>query len=240
MTEENKKPLPPGFGVGDTDEQKALREEGKKWGLKFRGRPKAEKMRAAIDAEIARRSGVQETLESVAEPQPAPTPEQTVKAAVWPSEEAPMTDTQAAMEEPPKINLKPGEKLYMTQEEWDGQQVKAGKQNAGRLVRCRITCMNPNKKNWTGEIISVGSAKIGTFKKFIPFGSDQPYHIPYIIYQELKERKCAIRNVRKEPGGRQIIESKMINEFAIEVLTPLTAKELEDLRQRQAMAKGAA
>jgi hypothetical protein len=156
-----------------------------------------------------------------------------------------LTDEQAAQsqvheEAAPVPKLRPGEKLYYTEAEWKEKQVKEAKLHAGRLVRCRITCMNPNKKNWTGEFFSVGSSQIGTFKKFIPFNSDQPYHIPYILFQELKQRKCMIRSVRTEPGGKQFIDTKEINEFALDVLPPLTKAELEDLRHRQAMARGTA
>lgn len=114
------------------------------------------------------------------------------------------------------------------------------RRNAGRLVRVRVNCMNPNKKEWEGEIISVGSAKLGTFKKYVPFNIEEGYHIPYIIYQEMKERMCTInrseRDIKKNGGPA----FKMIKEFAIEVLDPLTKEELKDLAQQQAMAGGVA
>lgn len=211
---------PEGFGAGDTPEQKALREEGKKYGLKFRGRPKAEKMRAMIDEHLAR-----DTNPMITEPVEAP--ESPVEAFTAP-----------APSETPQVHLKPGEKLFYTEEEWLEIKNRDARRNVGRLVRCRITCMNPNKKNWTGEIVSVGSSKLGTFKKFIPFNLEEPYHIPQIIYEHLKERKCAIRNIRKTSDGREEVDTKLISEFAIEVLPPLTQTELEDLKRRQAMAKG--
>jgi len=230
-------------------------------GLKFRGRPKAEKMRAMIDAELARRAGTQEALQGIQkQPEGIPTPQEPQEPVAPPvspqkpsaqsifgdslkSSEYVLSDNdvaQAVVQDSPMPKLRPGEKLYMTEEEWKKEQAKANKLNAGRLVRVRITCMNPNKKNWTGEIVSVGSAKIGTFKKFIPFGNDQPYHIPYIIYQELKNRKCMLRSIRQGERGKQFIDVKEINEFAIEVLPPLTAKELDNLRHQQAMARGVA
>ena len=215
---------PEGFGVGDTPEQKALREEAKQYGLKFRGRPKAEKMRAMIDEYLANQN----------KPEPVHVPEPVVQASESPVEAV----TAPTPSEPPPLKLKPGEKLYYTQEEWDAIKAKEARRNIARLVRCRITCMNPNKKNWTGEIVSVGSAKAGTFKKFIPFNLEEPYHIPQIIFEHLKERKCAIRNIRKTPDGREEVDVKLIPEFAIEVLPPLTKAELEDLKRRQAMARG--
>lgn len=105
------------------------------------------------------------------------------------------------------------------------------------LIRARITCMNPNKKDWPGEVISVGSRKHGTFKKFIPFDG-QPYHIPRIIYDYLCERECSVfYNVRDRRNGT-VRRAKLIKEFAIDVLPPLSPKELEDLRRKQAMKQG--
>ena len=227
MSEEKKEfEKPPGFGQPDTEEQKALRAEAAKYGLKFRGRPKAVNMRKMLDEHIANLNAP--APEAPETPQVAP--EQPVQA-----EPVPMVQTDAEM----AVQLMPGEKLYYTEEEYKEREAQENKRNCGRLVRCRITCMNPNKKNWTGEIVSVGSSRVGTFKKMIPLDSDEPYHIPKIIFDHLKERKCAIRHTRKTPDGREHVDVKMVNEFSLDVLPPLTVTELEDLRKRQAMAKGA-
>lgn len=227
MSEEKKEfEKPPGFGQPDTEEQKALRVEAAKYGLKFRGRPKAVNMRKMLDEHIANLNAP--APEASETPQVAP--EQPVQ-----DEPIPMVQTDAEM----AVQLMPGEKLYYTEEEYKERLAQENKRNCGRLVRCRITCMNPNKKNWTGEIVSVGSSRVGTFKKMIPLDSDEPYHIPKIIFDHLKERKCAIRHTRKTPDGREHVDVKMVNEFSLDVLPPLTMAELEDLRKRQAMAKGA-
>ena len=226
MSEEKKEfEKPPGFGQPDTEEQKALRAEAAKYGLKFRGRPKAVNMRKMLDEHIANLNAP--APEAPETPQVAP--EQPVQA-----EPVPMVQTDAEM----AVQLMPGEKLYYMEEEYKEREAQENKRNCGRLIRCRITCMNPNKKNWTGEIVSVGSSRVGTFKKMIPLDSDEPYHIPKIIFDHLKERKCAIRHTRKTPDGREHVDVKMVNEFSLDVLPPLTVTELEDLRKRQAMAKG--
>ncbi len=46
---------------------------------------------------------------------------------------------------------------------------KKAKEEAEKLVRIRITCMNPGKKEWPGEIITVGNKFSGMHKKFISF-----------------------------------------------------------------------
>ena len=97
--------------------------------------------------------------------------------------------------------------------------------------------MNPNKKEWEGEIITAGNAGVGTFKKYIPFNADEGWHVPNIIYQVLKGRECQVFSTVTGPRGNKFRKGKLIKEFAIEVLPPLTEDELKDLAQRQAMAK---
>jgi hypothetical protein len=110
--------------------------------------------------------------------------------------------------------------------------------NIAALRRVRITCMNPAKREWPGEIISVGSGKHGTFKKYIPFNGE-PYHIPQIIYDVLKERQCTLYRTEKMKDGRGGSHrvGYQAPEFAIADLPPLTKKELEELRDKQQMAK---
>lgn len=111
------------------------------------------------------------------------------------------------------------------------------KREASELVRIRLTCMNPAKKEWKGEIITVGNATVGTFRKFIPFIADEGWHIPRIMLQTLQDRQCQVFVNVKAKNGVQVKTGKLIKEFAIEVLPALTDKELHDLAQRQAMAK---
>jgi hypothetical protein len=108
---------------------------------------------------------------------------------------------------------------------------------AGALVRVRVQNMNPQKKEWRGEFISVGSAKLGTYKKFIPFTSE-PYHVPRIIYQELKDKKCSSFSNHTDDKGRVIRKSKQIPEYVIETLPQLTPEELAELTRKQAMRQG--
>ena len=106
---------------------------------------------------------------------------------------------------------------------------------AAALVRIRITCMNPAKKEWDGEIITAGNTAVGTFKKFVPFNVDDGWHVPTIIYKQLRDRMCQIF-VTKVVNGEKSRRGKMIKEFAIEVLPQLTTEELAELARRQAMA----
>jgi hypothetical protein len=111
------------------------------------------------------------------------------------------------------------------------------RKEASRLIRIRISCMNPAKREWDGEIISVGNSVVGTFKKYIPFSADEGWHVPKIIYDALVDRQCQIFTAGKDSRGNTIRQSKLIKEFSIEVLPPLTADELQELARRQALGR---
>lgn len=110
--------------------------------------------------------------------------------------------------------------------------------DATKLVRIRLTCMNPAKKDYEGEIFSVGNALVGTIRKYIPFNAEDGWHVPHMMYEALRDRECQIFTTRRDDKGNSVPSSKMIKEFAIEVLPPLTKEELAELARRQAMAAG--
>ena len=107
-----------------------------------------------------------------------------------------------------------------------------------KLVRVRITCMNPTKKEWEGEIFTVSNNTVGTVKRYVPYNAEDGWHVEQILLNQLRERQCQIFVTEKDSRGNKIRKGKLIREFAIEVLDPLTEEELHDLAQRQAMAKG--
>lgn len=107
-----------------------------------------------------------------------------------------------------------------------------------KLVRVRITCMNPTKKEWEGEIFTVSNNAVGTVKRYVPYNVEDGWHVEQILLNQLRERQCQIFVTEKDSRGNKIRKGKLIREFAIEVLEPLTEEELHDLAQRQAMTKG--
>ena len=111
------------------------------------------------------------------------------------------------------------------------------KKEALALVRIRLTCMNPAKAEWEGEIFTIGNALIGSVKKFVPFNADDGWHVPAIILQQLQERQCQVFVSAKDARGNNVRRGKLIKEFAIEILPPLTKTELDELARRQAMSK---
>lgn len=110
---------------------------------------------------------------------------------------------------------------------------------AMKLVRVRITNLDPKKKDLQGEIITVANKYIGTVKKFIPFGAatDGGYHIPKVLYDELESRRFThIQSTRNKQTGQIDVRTSEAKEYAIEVLPPLTREELAKLAAVQASA----
>lgn len=105
-----------------------------------------------------------------------------------------------------------------------------------KLVRIRISCMDPKKNDLPGEFFTVCNEYIGVVRKFVPFGevTDNGYHVPHCIYEFLKNREFLAIQTKTHPVTKQIeTRTRYIKEFAIEVLPPLTADELAKLAADQ-------
>lgn len=122
--------------------------------------------------------------------------------------------------------------------ETENQRRSRKKREASELIRVRITCMNPLKKEWEGEIITAGNASVGTFKNYVPFNADEGWHLPRIILNQLQARQCQVfQTVTDKRTGMKTRKGRLIKEFSIEILPQLTAEELHELAQRQAMSR---
>lgn len=111
-----------------------------------------------------------------------------------------------------------------------------------KLVRLRITNLDPKKKDLHGEIFTVANEFLGTVRKFVPFGevTDDGYHVPYCIYKMMEKRRFLnIRTYKDRRNNNQIrVESNWAKEFALEILPDLTPEELRQLATAQAAAGG--
>jgi hypothetical protein len=114
-----------------------------------------------------------------------------------------------------------------------GQAKLKARREALKLVRVNITCKDPMKSTWDGEIISAGNDVIGDVKKFIPFNTEDGYHIPQIILNVLKAKDCTVF-VRKKINGQSVNVGKQIKAYSFEYLEPLTTDELSILAEDQA------
>ena len=108
-----------------------------------------------------------------------------------------------------------------------------------KLVRVRIQNLDPKKKDLSGEIFTVANKYLGNVKRFVPYGesTDDGWHIPYVIYQELAARKFLNITTTKDRVTKQVkVVKRWTKEFAIDILPPLTASELAQLATAQAAA----
>lgn len=151
-------------------------------------------------------------------------------------EEEPQGDAPAANSSIPRASTQLAKEAAPVPE--TAQQRRARLHKEGRRkVRCRITCMNPLKKEWQGEQFCVSNRNIGSINIFVPFGYD--WHVEAAVLNMIREREY-LSFITKRVGPQQVEvkEHRLNREFAVEILDPLTPQELKELAQRQAMANG--
>lgn len=116
---------------------------------------------------------------------------------------------------------------------------KALRMEMTKLVRVQIACLNPAKSELPGEIFTVHNDVVGTQKKFVPYNeAGESYHIPYFLYKFLKRKKY-LQIVPPPKGARTAATTKMVPEFSITILEPLTQAELKELARAQGAAEAA-
>lgn len=107
---------------------------------------------------------------------------------------------------------------------------------ATKLVRFKITVLDPTKSEWTGMYVTVGNDNLAPIKRAIYF-IDTPWHAEKIIVEYLKSMKYVHRPSRFDKKLRgtftNMTETKLLPVFHIEELDPLTEKELKALSEYQ-------
>ena len=110
---------------------------------------------------------------------------------------------------------------------------------AMKLIRVRVTVNNPSKQSREGEIISAGNAVIGFVSKFVPYQPafyENGYHIPKIILDAMKEMKHTRYPKKKDRFNATMDDydkARLVSDFTIEELPPLTEQELKELAEYQ-------
>lgn len=128
--------------------------------------------------------------------------------------------------------------VTVSAEESKEQRRKRKRLEANVLVRVRVTCMNPAKKEWEGELFTAGNSVVGSFTKYVPFNTDEGWHVPQIILNQIQQRMCQIFVSSKDDRGNTVRRGKQIKEFNVEIMPSLSEEDLRNLAQRQAMANG--
>lgn len=106
---------------------------------------------------------------------------------------------------------------------------------ARKLIRVRITCMDPTKADLQGEIFTVANSFIGTIRKFIPYGafSENGYHIEKALLDNLKTKTFSEPVTKYDERGRPFMTKRTRKYFAIQELPALTQEELDALADDQ-------
>lgn len=118
--------------------------------------------------------------------------------------------------------------------ETPAQLAAAKRKEMNRLVRIRVSNMNPVNANLKGVLAQCGNSQVGVLKKFIPF--NVAWHVPKMLLGYLQNKQFVTHYEVKDNRGRKIKRKRLINEFSIEILPPLTGPELQELKQRQIIA----
>lgn len=117
--------------------------------------------------------------------------------------------------------------------ETDAQKKMRKIHEANRLVRVRVTCMDPNRKGWKGDFFTVMSPVLGTIKKFVPFNTI--WHVPVVLLKQIKRKKRQEFYEVASKFGLKVKRARMVPMYAVEELPGLTKDELEELARQQAM-----
>lgn len=110
--------------------------------------------------------------------------------------------------------------------------------DARRLVRVRISCMDPVRSELQGEIFTIANSFIGTISKFIPYGAagENGYHIEKALLDNLRLKTFSEATTERDEKGRPFVTRRTRKFFNIEVLPSLTKEELEKLATDQRAA----
>ena len=109
------------------------------------------------------------------------------------------------------------------------------RREALKLVRIRVTDLDPKKKDLPGEILCVANKYIGAVKRYVPYNGE-PWHVEQCILDMMKDREFLMIRTVKGKGDMNTVEKKWVKEYALEILPELTKEELNKLAAAQAAA----
>lgn len=140
-------------------------------------------------------------------------------------------------EEDVPVVQKPAKARVKSREEIDAELRKSIHDEQMTLVRCRITNMNPDKRDLKGEILTVDNAYLGTVRKYVPFDgstNEKGYHLPKCLLTFMREKVYTVKTPVKDRNGNVVsVQMRDMPEYAIETMDPLTPDELKELAFKQ-------
>jgi len=114
------------------------------------------------------------------------------------------------------------------------EKIQIARDEALKLIRVIVSCMNPAKQLWEGQQVTIANRGIGKVSKYIPFNNDAGWHVPKCLVDQLQAAQCpAFYTHTDSRTGMKMRRSRLIKEFNVVILPDLTLKELEDLSMQQ-------
>ena len=110
------------------------------------------------------------------------------------------------------------------------------RERALALVRVRVVCMDPMKKEFSGDTFTAGNGVVNTQRRYVAF--DVPWHAPRIIVNFIKGKQHMSHTTVTSARGIEVKTRKMVDSYVVQELDPLTKVELKELAQRQLMRSG--
>ena len=108
-------------------------------------------------------------------------------------------------------------------------------QDAMKLIRVIVRPNDPLKLDANGEIFTFGNSVVNrgkSVRKYVPFNNDEGWHIPNIIFKNIKAAECQIfKKVTR--NGQDTMESTTIKAYNVEVLPSLTQAEIDKIAVKQ-------
>lgn len=105
-------------------------------------------------------------------------------------------------------------------------QDNAMRDEALKLVRVRVTCLNVEKAKQQGFWAIGGNSLVGTIRKYIPV--NQPWYMPQILVNVIQEKQFTISTGKSN-------QRMWTKEYNVEILPDISVQELEDLKHQQAL-----
>ncbi len=217
-----------------TDERRELLDEAKELGLSFAANAKTDNIKKAI--EQAKSEALEEDafIEAGGEiDKPIAPSESSIRAQLEKEFEEKLEAEKLKLQAKMEVNLSnKGAEASKGMVSFGQARLKARKE-ATALKRVIVTCKDPAKQGWEGEIITVSNDVVGDVKKYVPYDLEEGYHIPQIILNMLKDREATVFITKKGKDGKNVQVAKIIKAHSIEILPDLTPEELSNLATEQ-------
>ena len=102
-----------------------------------------------------------------------------------------------------------------------------------RLRRVMITCNDPMKLKYKGEIFQAANANVAAIRKYCPFGNTNGWYMPQLLLNVAEEKQFR----RPNSDERNALSGGMAKMYNITYLDDLTVEQFNELKHQQELRK---